>query len=125
MITVKAKGSTKRTERFLHRNKKFSLSGLDQYGTEGVNALAAATPVDTGTTANSWNYQIIQENGQIKLIWTNSNVVKGQNIALLLQYGHGTRNKGYVVGRDYINPALRPIFDDIAKRAWLEVNQNG
>ena len=90
----------------------------------GVNALAEATPVDTGLTASSWNYEIVESDGQTSIIWTNSNVVKGQNIALLLVYGHGTRNGGYVVGRDYINPALRPIFDDIAQKAWAEVNES-
>lgn len=89
----------------------------------GVNALAAATPVKTGNTASSWDYKIVEENGKIKIVWTNSNVVKGQQIAILLQYGHVTGNGGYVVGRDYINPALQPIFDDIAKQAWKEVNE--
>jgi hypothetical protein len=91
----------------------------------GVNALAAATPVKTGITASSWGYKIVTEEGSTRIVWTNSNVVKGQQVAILLQYGHGTRNGGYVVGRDYINPALQPIFDDIAKNAWKEVNEDG
>lgn len=125
MITINVKGSTKRTEAFLHKNKKIKISNLDTYGVMGVNALAAATPVDTGTTAMSWNYQIVEEDGKISIVWTNSNVVNGQNIALLLEYGHGTRNGGYVVGREYITEALRPVFDDIAANAWREVNEDG
>lgn len=124
MITFNVRGSTKRTEDFLHKNKKIKISNLDTYGVMGVNALASATPVDTGLTASSWNYEIVEADGQTSIIWTNSNVVKGQNIALLLVYGHGTRNGGYVVGRDYINPALQPIFDDIANKAWAEVNES-
>lgn len=123
MITFKVRGSTERTEAFLRKNKKIKISNLEQYGVMGVNALAAATPVKTGNTASSWDYKIIEENGKIKIVWTNSNVVKGQQIAVLLQYGHVTGNGGYVVGRDYINPALQPIFDDIAKNAWKEVNK--
>jgi hypothetical protein len=125
MITLTAKGKTGRLEAFLRRNKKINLSMLDQYGVQGCNALASATPVNTGVTASSWNYHIEDDGKQIRLVFTNSNVVKGQNIALLLQYGHGTRNKGYVVGRDYINPALQPVFDDLAKKAWMEVIRNG
>lgn len=123
MITFKVRGSTERTEAFLRKNKKIKISNLEQYGVMGVNALAAATPVKTGNTASSWDYKIVEENGKIKIVWTNSNVVKGQQIAILLQYGHVTGNGGYVVGRDYINPALQPIFDDIAKQAWKEVNE--
>lgn len=123
MITLKVRGSTERTEAFLRKNKKIKISNLEQYGVMGVNALAAATPVKTGNTASSWDYKIVEENGKIKIVWTNSNVVKGQQIAILLQYGHVTGNGGYVVGRDYINPALQPIFDDIAKQAWKEVNE--
>lgn len=123
MITFNVTGSTKRTEDFLRKNQKIKISNLDTYGVMGVNALAEATPVDTGVTASSWNYEIVEGDGQTSIIWTNSNVVKGQNIALLLVYGHGTRNGGYVVGRDYINPALQPIFDDIANKAWAEVTE--
>lgn len=122
MIKLTVKGSTDRTEAFLRKNKKIKISNLDHYGVMGVNALAAATPVNTGITASSWDYKIVEEDEKIKIVWTNSNVVKGQQIAILLQYGHGTRNGGYVVGRDYINPALQPIFDDLAKNAWKDVN---
>ena len=125
MITIDVKGSFKGTRDFLERNKKIKINNLDQYGVMGVNALSAATPVDTGVTASSWDYHIAVEDGRTVITWTNSNVVKGQNIALLLEYGHGTRHGGYVVGRDYINPALRPIFDDIADKAWQEVTNGG
>ena len=123
MIKLIVKGSYDRTEAFLRKNKKIKYRNLEQYGVMGVNALAAATPVDTGTTASCWEYKIVDDGqGHVKIVWTNSNVVEGQQIAVLLQYGHGTRNGGYVVGRDYINPALQPIFDDIANNAWKDVN---
>lgn len=95
---------------------------LDKYGREGVAALSAATPVDTGETASSWNYEVVQNGESVALIFTNNNKTKtGTPIAILLQYGHGNGNGGYVQGRDYINPAVRPIFDEIADRAWKEV----
>jgi hypothetical protein len=94
---------------------------LDRWGQLGVQALSSATPVDTGTTAASWNYEIHQSKGSTTLVWTNSNTNKGIPIALLIQYGHGTGNGGYVAGRDYINPAIQPVFDQIAKEAWEEV----
>lgn len=123
MITINVRGSTKRIEGFLHRSQKIKLSNLDTYGVMGVNALSAATPVDTGITASSWDYTIVEEDGKTSIIWTNSNVVKGQNIAVILNYGHGTRNGGYVVGRNYIEPALAPVFDEIAAKAWQEVTE--
>ena len=94
---------------------------LDQYGKEGVEALARATPKDTGKTAASWNYAVHKSDGRITITWSNSNIVDGVPIAVILQYGHGTRNGGYVEGVDYINPAMRPIFERIAQRAWGEV----
>ena len=99
------------------------LGNLDKYGREGVAALAAATPIDTGKTASSWVYEIVREAGSASIIFSNTNVVNGEKIAVLLQYGHGTRNGGYVVGRDYINPAIQPIFDKIAEDAWKEVTK--
>lgn len=116
------RGDLSASMRFLNalKNKNF-LKHLDKYGREGVKALSLATPVDTGKTADSWNYEIHYYKGGASIVWTNSNVNKGENIAVLLQYGHGTRNGGYVQGRDYINPALRPIFDKIADSAWKEV----
>lgn len=100
-----------------------NFSELDRLALEGVAALALATPRDTGATATSWDYEIKRSNGQISIYWTNDNVNKGVNIAVILQYGHGTRNGGYVMGRDYINPAIRPIFDKIAEAAWKEVTE--
>lgn len=123
MIKIQQRGDFKNTEKFLKRSfGRNYLDVLKKYGQQGVAALSAATPVDTGLTASSWSYKIIQNNGNISIIWENSNVQKGwANIAILLQYGHGTRNGGYVSGRDYINPALRPIFDKMADAAWREV----
>lgn len=125
MIAIRVKGDYKKTRSFLDkmRRNKF-LKNLDKYGQMGVEALSAATPVDTGKTASSWSYYIKEydDSGSIIINWTNSNVVNGwANIAVLLQYGHGTRNGGYVKGRDYINPAMRPVFDKIAQDAWMEV----
>lgn len=94
---------------------------LERFGAIGVNALAAATPTETGATASSWYYEIKRDGRSYSIIWGNSNVVDGRPIAVLLQYGHGTGTGGYVQGRDYINPALRPIFDQIANEAWRAV----
>lgn len=123
-IVFKHKGNLKKTTKFLERTLKGDyLKNLDKFGREGVAALALATPVDTGKTAESWDYRIEKTNDGTKIVWTNSNVNKGVNIAIILQYGHGTRNGGYVQGRDYINPAIRPIFDKIADDAWKEVTK--
>lgn len=122
MIVVKHKGNFNKTERFLQRARKTDiLSILDRYGQMGVEALRNATPFDTGMTAASWGYEIEYARRGYSITWTNSNVQDGVPIAILLQYGHGTRNGGYVQGRDYINPALAPIFDAIAEEAWKEV----
>lgn len=94
---------------------------LQKYGQQGVAALSAATPVESGTTANSWSYEIKTSGQSATIYWSNSNVNKGVNIAVILQFGHGTGTGGYVQGRDYINPAMRPIFDKIAEEAWMEV----
>lgn len=122
MISIKQKGDFKRTSKYLRKISEFDIRRiLEPYGRLGVEALSKATPVDTGKTANSWNYEIVGDSNTTSIVWTNSNVNKGQNIAILLQYGHGTRNGGYVKGRDYINPTLQPIFDEIASAAWKEV----
>lgn len=124
MISVHHKGDFSSTVRFLEkllRNDYRQL--LDKYGQMGVDALKAATPVDSGKTAESWRYEIQNQNGSVVLRWYNKNVNKGVNIAIILQMGHGTRHGGYVQGRDYINPALRPIFDAIATEAWNEVTR--
>lgn len=122
MITFTQKGDWKKTEKFLKRSfgRNYRII-LEKYARQGVAALSAATPKDTGKTAASWSYEIIQENGMLTINWLNSNVNKGVNIAIILQYGHGTRTGGYVVGRDYINPAMRKVFDDMANAAWKEV----
>lgn len=125
MIHFKHRGDFKKTEILL--KKSFGMDYekvLHKYGVEGVSALASATPVESGKTATSWFYEIIQNNGSISIVWENSNVNKGVNIAVILQYGHGTRTGGYVQGRDYINPALRSIFDKIADAAWKEVTES-
>ena len=101
--------------------KRNYLNILDRYGRLGVSALRSATPKDTGYTADAWGYEIVNEKDTVRLVFTNNNVNKGQNIAILLQYGHGTRNGGYVQGRDYINPVLQPLFDDMADACFREV----
>lgn len=124
MITFNHKGDFSRTIRFLNNLSKFEAKKiLDKYGQMGVKALSAATPVDTGKTAASWTYEIEAARDSYTITWLNTNVNKHVNIALILQYGHGTRNSGYVAGRDYINPALQPIFDQIAEEAWQEVTK--
>lgn len=122
IIVFKQKGNFKKTRKFLKRCLNLQLDDLlDQYGKEGVEALARATPKDTGKTAASWSYAVHKSDGRITITWSNSNIVDGVPIAVILQYGHGTRNGGYVEGVDYINPAMRPIFERIAQRAWGEV----
>lgn len=122
MVIVKQKGDFSKTEKFLNSiSKKLYYRNLQKYAEQGVAALASATPVDSGTTANSWGYEIRQTKNSVSIYWTNSNVNKGVPIAVIIQYGHGTRNGGYVQGRDYINPAMRPIFDKIAENVWKEV----
>ena len=122
IIVFKQKSNFKKTRKFLKRCSNLQLDDLlDQYGKEGVEALARATPKDTGKTAASWNYAVHKSDGRITITWSNSNIVDGVPIAVILQYGHGTRNGGYVEGVDYINPAMRPIFERIAQRAWGEV----
>lgn len=125
MVTVKVSGSYRKTRSFLTKAKNLKLDSiLRKYGEQGVKALTNATPKDTGKTANSWVYEIRHESNGPTLIWKNTNIVDGVSIAVILQYGHGTANGGYVQGRDYINPALRPIFDQIAKSAWKEVTES-
>lgn len=122
IIVFKQKGNFKKTRKFLKRCSNLQLNDLlDQYGKEGVEALARATPKDTGKTAASWSYAVHKSDGRITITWSNSNIVDGVPITVILQYGHGTRNGGYVEGVDYINPAMRPIFERIAQRAWGEV----
>ena len=124
MIRLVSKGDFSKADTFFERLLEvFEHGELDKYGRQGVEALRAATPVDSGKTAASWDYEIERSDGVTKIIWTNSNINDGVNIALILQYGHGTGTGGYVVGRDYINPAIRPVFDKIANEAWKEVTK--
>jgi hypothetical protein len=110
--------------RFLERlGEAIHLGYLDKYGREGVDALASATPVDSGKTANSWYYEITNRGSSASIAFFNSNVNKGVPIAIILQFGHGTGTGGWVQGRDYINPAIQPIFDRIAEEAWKEVTR--
>lgn len=122
MIVLTQSGNFNNTERFLEGAKKLNIKRiLESYGREGVRALASATPVDSGLTADSWGFNVVVSKGSFSITWTNSNVVKGVPIAIILQYGHGTGTGGYVQGRDYINPAIQPIFQKIADSVWLEV----
>lgn len=127
MVRFKQRGNFKRTTRFFNAitGGKYLDAILNKYGMRGVEALAAATPRDTGKTAESWNYEIQKfGDGNVKITWTNSNINKDWfNVAMYLQYGHGTRNGGWVEGIDYINPAMKPIFDDLANEAWREVTK--
>lgn len=124
MIVVKHKGNFSKTEKFLRRATTMDYrSVLEKYAQEGVAALAAATPVESGLTASSWDYEIRVSRGSYSIAWTNSNINDGVPIAVILQYGHGTRNGGWVEGRDYINPAIQPIFDKIANELWREVTK--
>ena len=124
-IEFTQKGDFSKTTKFLDKlfKGRYIETMLKKYGDRGVEALSAATPVDTGKTAASWSYEIIHEGDVWTLAFNNDNINKGRNIAILLQYGHGTNNGGYVRGRDYINPAVRPIFDKLADEAWEEVTK--
>ena len=122
MITFRQKGDFSKLTRFLEKAKEaVKLGDLDKYGREGVAALASATPVDSGLTASSWGYKITHGKESATISFYNSNIQNGDPIAIILQYGHGTRNGGWVQGRDYINPAIQPVFDRIANDAWREV----
>lgn len=122
IISVTQKGNFHKTDRFLHGLIELHYTKkLEKYGQKGVEALRAATPVDTGKTANSWSYEIVEQNGRTAIYWRNSNVVNGIPIAIILRYGHGTRNGGFVEGINYIEPAIRPIFEQMAKEVWKEV----
>lgn len=124
MIRFRQKGDFRKLNSFLERIKEILKRGeLDKYGREGVKALSQSTPVDTGKTANSWYYNIERRNGSLTISFHNSNINDGVPIAVILQYGHGTKNGGWVQGRDYINPAIQPIFDKIADEAWKEVTR--
>lgn len=124
MISFRQKGDFSKLTRFLERAKDaIHLGDLDKYGREGVAALSSATPVESGLTAASWYYKIENTKGSARIAFYNSNVQNGVPIAIILQYGHGTGTGGWVEGRDYINPAIRPVFDKIADTAWREVTK--
>lgn len=126
MIKFRQTGNFNRTERLLNKIKRADyVDILEKYGQRGVEALSAATPVDTGLTASSWGYEIVKMGSGYRVYWSNSNINKGVVIALILQMGHGTGTGGWVEGRDYINPAIRPVFDAMAKDAWEEVTSDG
>lgn len=122
MISFSSKGDFSKTDTWLEKMLEIvKLGQLDKYGRKGVEALRAATPKDSGETANSWSYEINRKGDTTKIVWTNSNINKGVNIAVILQYGHGTGTGGYVQGIDYINPAMKPVFQEIVDEALKEV----
>ena len=122
MITIEHKGDFTKLTRYLERLKETVRLGiLDKYGRKGVDALSSATPLDSGKTASSWYYEIEHVRDSATITFKNSNVNDGVPIAIILQYGHGTGTGGWVAGRDYINPAIQPIFDEMAEEAWKEV----
>ena len=121
-VKFEVSGGFTKTERFLNRMKRREyLNVLDEFGRDGVQALRNATPVDSGATAEAWDYEIKRTRNYTEIVWTNSNINDGVPIAVILQYGHGTGTGGYVQGRDYINLAIRPVFDKIAEKAWKVV----
>lgn len=122
MISYSVSGNTNRTDSFLDKMIHGDpFSNLDSYAQRGVDALRSVTPFDSGITADSWSYEIERTGGGVTIWWKNTNIVNGFNVAIGLQYGHGTGTGGWIEGQDYINPALRPIFDDIANSVWKEV----
>lgn len=122
MITASTSGSFDNTERFLNKILHGDIfATLERFGQEGVEALSSSTPKDSGLTASSWTYEVLREKGSWSIIWGNTHIEDGRPIAILLQYGHGTGTGGFVQGRDYINPAMRPIFDRMADEAWKAV----
>ncbi len=122
MITVTTKGDYKKLSGHLEKLKHVAkLSTLDKYGRKGVQALSAATPKDSGETANSWSYSVIQNGEETRLVFNNSHINKGVNIAIILQLGHGTRRGGYVKGLDYINPSMRSVFNEMKNELWKEM----
>ena len=124
MLRFSSRGSFDKTGAWLHDLRLHNVKQkLEKYGQKGVDALSAATPKDTGLTAASWSYEIRNNQNELEIVWKNSNVVNGYPIAVLIQYGHGTRNGGYVQGLDYINPTMKPIFDEIVKELEEEIKK--
>lgn len=123
-FSLESKGDWSKTTRYLSRLERMEMfKTLSKYGDQGVQALASATPKDSGETANSWTYEVVVSGKSARIVWKNTNINQGVNIAIILQMGHGTGTGGYVQGRDYINPAMRPIFDKIANEVWKEVTK--
>lgn len=123
MVSVKQTGNFQKTDRFLHGLiGKHYRHKLEKYGEKGVEALRSATPKDSGETANAWSYEIVEEAGRTSIFWKNDHIVgEWCNIAIILEFGHATRNGGFVEGRHYIQPAIQPIFDQMAEEVWKEV----
>ena len=123
IITFEHQGNFENTNRFLTKMRREEIfDALNVFGTMGVNALASVTPVDTGYTASSWNFEIEKTGRSYSIIWTNQHIIPGHApLIIMLQYGHGTGTGGSVQGRDFINPAIQPIFDAIANSVWREV----
>ena len=123
MISFKESGDFKNLEKLLYFSKRANIEAiLNKYGQIGVEALSAATPSHSGKTASSWSYKVTRSKGNLQIDWYNTNTNKGENIAILIQYGHGTGTGGYVHGIDYVNPAMKPIFDQLSRDLWMEVN---
>ena len=124
MIKFRHKGDFSKTSRYLKRMQNVArLDVLDRYGREGVAALASATPIESGETAQAWSYEVHRSPGSVTLTFNNSNIQNGVPIAIILQYGHGTGTGGWVQGREYINPAVQPVFDKIVNELWKEVTK--
>ena len=121
-VTVSSKGDWKKTKKwFAAMGKKDYLRELDRLGQQGVQALRSMTPVESGATAAGWYYEVVTTGGQAGIAWYNNHSNNGVNIAIILQYGHGTGTGGWVAGRDYINPAIKPVMDQIAENVWKAV----
>lgn len=124
MITFKKSGNFTKVTGYLERLKEcFNVGILNKYGQMGVDVLASSTPKDSGRTANSWFYKIENKNGRASISFHNSNIQNGVPIAIIIQYGHATGTGGYVQGKDYINPAIRPVFEQLADEVWKEVSK--
>lgn len=124
MLSFRSKGDFNRTLNYFNKIQDLSkVINLEKYGQKGVHALANATPKDTGLLKESWGYEVKKSNGSVSITWTNDDIENGANVAILIQYGHATKNGRFVKGVDYINPALRPIFEEIAEEVWKEVSR--